>query len=139
MRKALAPFIVATLGGLSFAAFASQDLSGSYACTGRDSHDGDFKVTMTLALDKKQSRGDHTAYIFKMDDGGHATYSGSVVASGSVAAVTFMNDDASKKDFGTGLAKVTKDKDGAFKFEKFYYEPEYKGGGNGVETCVVKR
>jgi hypothetical protein len=114
------------------------DFSGTYACTGTDSHDGDFKATMTLTRDKKNSSGSHAGYVFQMKDD-HTVYDGSAAAHGKLVAITFANQDASKKDFGTSIATVTEEKAGGFKFEKFYYEPEYKGGGHGVETCVTKR
>ena len=116
--------------------FKGFDLSGTYACTGRDAHDGDYKATVTLALDKNNSHANYGGYKFSMKAEGYGGYVGSAAASGNVLAITFANEDPSTKDFGTGIAKVTKAKGGKVKFEKFYYEPEYKGGSHGLETCV---
>jgi hypothetical protein len=119
-------------------AFTGPNLSGTYICTGTDSHDGDFKATMTLALDKKNSRGVFGGYTFVLK-GDHDVYRGSAATNGNLIAVTFANDDPKPKDFGTAIGKVTEEKAGGYKIEKFYFEPEYKGGGNGVEVCVSQR
>lgn len=113
------------------------DLSGTYTCSGRDARDGDFKATVTLTLDKNNSHAAYAAYRFKMDADGYGLYTGSAAGSGNMLAITFANSDASKNDYGTGIAKVFKEKNGKLRFEKFYYEPEYKKeGSHGFESCT---
>ena len=40
--------------------------------------------------------------------------------------------------FGTGIANFSKNKAGKWSFKKFYYEPEFKGGNFGIETCAAR-
>jgi hypothetical protein len=51
-------------------------------------------------------------------------------------AIHFANTDPSTLDYGTGIARFTKGKGGKWSFSKFYYEPAYKGGNHGLETCT---
>ncbi|OIR04198.1 hypothetical protein GALL_136800 [mine drainage metagenome] len=39
----------------------------------------------------------------------------------------------------TGIATVSGNRQGKTAFHKFYYEPEFKGGNNGVEDCVKRQ
>ena len=38
-----------------------------------------------------------------------------------------------------GSFENAKNKQGKLAFHKFYYEPEFKGGNNGVEDCVKRQ
>jgi hypothetical protein len=116
--------------------FTGQDLSGIYTCTGDDAHDGAFKAKVTLSIDKKHSYERYGSYSYRMDVDGFGTYLGVLAASGDAAAITFANEDVSKKDYGTGIAKIEKTRDGKVKFDKFYYQPEYQGSNHGLESCV---
>jgi hypothetical protein len=123
-------------GAAELKPFTGQDLSGIYTCTGDDAHDGAFKAKVTLSIDKKHSYERYGSYSYRMDVDGFGTYWGVLAASGDTAAITFANEDVSKKDYGTGIAKIEKTKDGKIKFEKFYYQPEYQGSNHGMENCV---
>lgn len=118
--------------------FSGPDLSGFYVCTGHDASDGDYKATVKLKLDRKHSHGPYGSYAFEMDADGYGIYPGAAATNGLDMAITFANRDPAKKDYGTGIAKVTLGPNGAVKFEKFYYQLEYKGGNSGVESCVRK-
>jgi hypothetical protein len=90
-----------------------------------------------LSLDRNNSHAAYAGYRFKMDADGYGLYSGSAAGSGSMLAITFANSDTSKNDYGTGIAKVIKGKNGKVRFEKFYYAPEYKKeGSHGFESCI---
>jgi hypothetical protein len=115
-------------------AFDGVDISGVYACVGNDIHDGDTHSTMTVSLDRNYSSGKSGSYKVTVDD----TYTGSIVSNGKQLAMDFANKDLSQNDFGVVLATVSRSSNGKFKIEKFYYEPQYKGGGNGFETCAIK-
>jgi hypothetical protein len=52
--------------------------------------------------------------------------------------VHFALTDQSTKDYGTGIATFAKGKKGKWVFEKYYYEPEFKGGNYGTERCVQR-
>jgi len=116
--------------------FKGLDLSGEYTCTGEDQKDGKFEATMTLTLDKEHSNETFAGYKFQLKAHDGTLYSGSATGNSANLAITFNNNDVSKKDFGTGIGKVVKNKSGKIQIEKFYYEPEYKGGDHGTEICV---
>lgn len=116
-------------------AFTGTDLSGVYSCTGRDAHDGAFKAIVTLKLDPKNSTGKFGGYAYQMQVEGFGLYLGSAASQGNQLAITFANEDPAKKDYGTGIATVTKTKSG-MKLEKFYYQPQYESGNHGFETCI---
>lgn len=116
------------------APFNGVDISGVYACVGNDIHDGASHSTMTVKLDPQYSVGKSGSYKVTVDD----VYTGSIVSNGKQLAMDFANKDLSKNDFGVALATVSRSPNGKVKIEKFYYEPQYMGGGNGVETCTSK-
>lgn len=116
--------------------YRGPDYSGSYHCTGEDGHDGAYKSTVTLKLVPEQSFGKYAAYAFEMKVPGFGTYPGHAAATGADAAIYFANTDQTNKDFGTGIVRFGKAPSGKWRFKKFYYEPEYKGGNYGTETCV---
>jgi hypothetical protein len=119
-------------------AFSGQDYSGVYTCTGNDAHEGKYTGTVTMTLDRNQSTGRYGAYSFKLEVPGFGAYLGEAVGEGNRLAIYFALPDLSTKDYGIGIASIRKEKDGKFSFNKFYYEPEYKGGNTGTETCVQK-
>lgn len=119
--------------------FTGQDYSGVYECTGNDAHEGKYRGTVTMTLDRKQSVGRHGAYRFKLEVPGFGAYHGQAVAEGERVAMYFALQDPATRDYGTGLATIRKDRHGRLGFHKFYYEPEYKGGNHGTEDCVLKK
>ncbi len=119
-------------------AFVGQDYSGVYACTGNDAHEGKYTGTVTMTLDRNQSTGRYGAYSFKLEVPGFGVYLGQAVGEDGRLAIHFALSEPSTKDYGTGIATIHKGKDGKFSFNKFYYEPEYKGGNTGTETCAQK-
>jgi len=115
--------------------FTGTDLSGTYACIGKDKHEGDFKSKVTLTLNPAHSYDHYASYDFRMDVVGYGAYHGTAAADGDNMAVTFAHEDPSTKDYGTGIAKVHHEK-GKVRFTKFYFEEAYKGGSTGTETCI---
>lgn len=69
---------------------------------------------------------------------GYGTYLGQAVAQGTQLAVHFALTDQSTKDYGTGIASFAKNDAGKWNFDKYYYEPEFKGGNFGTENCVQR-
>lgn len=115
--------------------FSGMDLSGVYACTGQDAHDGEFKATVTLKRNAQHSTGKFSGYAYQMQVEGFGLYLGSAAAQGKHLAITFANENPDKKDYGTGIATIVRAKSG-LTLEKFYFQPEYEGGNHGFETCV---
>jgi hypothetical protein len=107
------------------------NLSGQYKCTGVDSHDGKYSGVATFTLDPKSITPQGAGYNWslKEDDG---QYTGMAVFNGKYLAIYFANVDATKKDYGLGIAKFN-----GKTFTKYYYEPQYAGyGSHGLETCT---
>jgi hypothetical protein len=122
----------------SGAGFSGPDYSGMYACTGDDAHEGKYTGKVTLALVKAQSSGQYAAYDFKLEVEGYGAYPGHGAAKGNEMAIYFANTDPATKDFGTGIATFSKNRNGKWTFKKFYYEPQFKGGNHGTEECVQR-
>jgi hypothetical protein len=120
------------------------NLSGNYECNGYDSHDGGFSHSMlNLSLDPKRSELSMglAAYHYGVFTADGTQYMGEAVANGNTLAMYFANMEPSgESDHGVSIGTVTHDVDAQGHeqtvLHKFYYEPDYKGGGNGSETCV---
>ncbi len=119
-------------------AFTGIDYSGIYDCTGQDHLEGPYTGTVTIDLVTAQSEGEYGAYLFKLEVPGYGVYPGHAAAHKKNMAIYFANTDQTGKDFGTGIATFSKNKSGKLSFEKFYYEPEFKGGNFGKEICVKR-
>jgi len=129
-------FLAITPAAIAKPAFTGPDLSGSYDCTGDDSHEGKYTGTVTLELVPSQSLKQFGAYKFKLEVPGYGSYLGQAAANGTQAAMHFALADQNTKDYGTGIASFKKNKAGKWSFNKYYYEPEFKGGNYGTEECT---
>lgn len=118
--------------------FAGQDIGGTYDCTGDDAREGKYTGTVTLALIAAQSTGDYGAYSFSLQVPGFGTYRGQAAVQGMHMAVHFALPDQTTRDYGTGIATLTRSAAGKWSFTKYYYEPEFKGGNHGIERCVQR-
>ncbi|WP_407278009.1 hypothetical protein U5817_15865 [Aromatoleum evansii] len=118
--------------------FKGTDYSGVYDCRGMDSHEGPYNGVVTLELVPSQSNGEHGAYRFKLEVPGYGEYPGHAAAKGREMGIFFANTDPAPKDYGTGLASFAKGKNGKWTFTKYYYQPEFKGGNFGNETCFQR-
>ena len=126
------------LAGKLAGAFAGQDISGTYDCTGDDAREGKYTGTVTLALVAAQSTGDYGAYSFSLQVPGFGTYRGQAAVQGTHMAVHFALPDQTTRDYGTGIATLARSAVGKWSFTKYYYEPEFKGGNHGIERCVQR-
>ncbi|WP_047518347.1 hypothetical protein [Methylophilus sp. Q8] len=120
------------------------DLSGVYACTGNDAHEGKYTGTVTMKLRPEHSKGADASYDFQLEVPDYGVYKGHAAAHGMHAAMHFAlpteNGEYGGKthDFGTGIAEFKKNAKGQLSFRKFYFEPGFKDGNTGVEECVRK-
>lgn len=134
--------IAAALAFVSLPALAAQppftgtDYSGQYQCTGMDSHIGPFEGRVDMQLDPAQSTGEHGAYKFTLTLTDNSLYNGFAVGKDNALAMYFAHTDPALKDYGVGIATIETAADGKVSFSKFYYGPEYEGGGHGMETCI---
>ncbi len=115
--------------------FTGPDLSGTYDCAGDDASEGAYTGTAKLELVRAQSSGDNGAYSFLLEVPGDGSYPGHAAGSGTILAIHFALTDPSTHDFGTGIARFTRTLKGKWRFDKYYYEPEFKGGNHGREHC----
>jgi len=120
------------------------NLAGTYQCQGNDSRDGKYKdAIIELILDSKNSDFAHNygAYGYKFTGSDGSQYTGSVAANKSSLAIYFKNTDHSNPgDQGVEIGTIdykngTQEKT-VVGYHDFYYDPHYKGGGNGFETCI---
>jgi hypothetical protein len=137
-RFVLLAALAASFSATASEPFTGKDYSGIYDCVGNDAKEGEYNGTVTLKLNEKQSSGAYGAYSFKLVVPDYGTYPGQAVSLGKTLAIHFALNDSMSKDYGTGIATVSKNKKGKLSFHKFYYEPEFKGGNNGVEDCVQR-
>ena len=70
---------------------------------------------------------------------GYGRYPGHAASDGPDMAIHFALTDPSTQDYGTGIARFTKTRDGRWQFRKWYYEPAFKGGNFGRETCTQQK
>ena len=134
----LTPLFFVWLSASAQSAFTGTNFSGIYDCTGQDNSEGAYKGKVTIHLVKEKSAGEYSSYQFKLEVPGFGAYPGNAAARENNMAIYFANTDASTKDFGTGIANFSKNKAGKWSFKKFYYEPEFKGGNFGIETCTAR-
>ena len=114
---------------------ALPDLSGTYDCKGLDSKEGAYTATVTMTRNPSESVERYGSYGYAMQVPGYGTYLGEAVATADHIAIRFALVDPTTRDFGTGLARITR-RGPKTTFEKFYYEPEFKGGNHGTERCT---
>lgn len=117
--------------------FKGTDYSGVYDCRGMDSHEGPYSGIVTLELVHGQSNAEYGAYRFKLEVPGYGVYDGHAAAKGREMGIFFAHTNPTPKDYGTGIASFTR-KNGKWSFTKYYYEPEFKGGNFGSETCFQR-
>lgn len=111
------------------------DFTGTYDCKGQDFKEGPYTGSVTLERVAAQDAPPYRAYRFQLDVPGYGAYPGHAAAKGHHMAIYFANTDLKDADYGTGLASFTKARNGKWSFTKYYYEPEFKGGNHGIETC----
>lgn len=116
------------------APFTGTDYSGVYTCRGEDHHDGKYKGTLTLKMDRMQSTGPYGAYSLTLKVPDYGTYTGEAVSLNKTLALRFALSKSSD-DHGLGIATVKTDHRGVVSFRKYYYEPDYKKGNWGMEEC----
>jgi len=137
IKKILASLAFASLPALAAQPpFTGTDYSGSYQCTGMDSHIGEYKGTVDMKLNPEQSTGPYGAYSFTLTLPDNALYNGFAAAHRKSLAIYFAYTDPAPKDYGVGIAQIKTAADGRVSFSKYYYGPEYEGGGYGMETCI---
>jgi len=83
----------------------------------------------------------YISYHYNVKEADGTTYAGAAVASGNTLAMYFVNQKpGSSADQGVSLGFISHDQNAqgatATQIHKFYYEPNYQGGGKGAELCT---
>ncbi len=144
MTNWMARWMVSVLCCAIFCPAYAMDMSGVYACTGDDAHEGKYTGTVTMKLRPEHSKGQDASYDFQLEVPDYGTYQGHAAVNGMHAAMHFALPaengvyGGKTQDFGTGIATFKKNAKGQLTFRKFYFEPAFKGGNTGVEECVRK-
>lgn len=140
MKKLAVLSILLMFSGLAEAkpAFTGHNFSGVYECTGSNDHIGDYKVKVTLKLNRISSFGKIGAYFYDMETENSVTYAGHAIADSNRLSLTLQATDRRSADNSIGYATMKKDSHGHWTFRKNYYEPNDNGGVNGTEFCVLK-
>lgn len=122
--------------------FIGENFTGIYQCMGDDAHEGKYSGTVMMKLKPEHSHGECGSYDFELKVAEYGVYSGHAASHGNVVAMHFALPQQGSQyggktqDFGTGISKFKKNKQGKWTFHKFYFEPKFKGGNTGLEDCV---
>lgn len=120
------------------------DFSGIYDCQGDDAHEGKYTGVVTMQLKPEHSKGVYASYDFKLEVPQYGAYVGHAAVNGNVAAMHFALPQEGSvyggktQDFGTGVATFKTNAAGKLTFQKFYFEPFFKGGNTGLEDCIKR-
>lgn len=133
-------------------ASVTDNLAGSYACTGYDKQDKALSCSLTITLNAKNSilENGYGAYNLTMVappsmivEGlpPNIAATGSIASNGNTFAMSFKNTNPkAPTDYGTAIGVVTHDQDEKgvthTKLHFFSYQSAYKGGDNSVWICV---
>lgn len=118
------------------APFTGTDYSGRYECTGTDSHIGEYRGVVDMTIDDKQSTGKYAAYTFTLTLSDNSLYKGFAAGTSDSVAMYFAHTDPTSKDYGVGSAQFVPTPEGKVSFIKYFYGPDYEGGGHGMEYCL---
>ena len=113
-----------------------EDYSGHYNCTGKDAHEGHYTGTVKMVRQPQYSQPNQASYSFSLDVPGYGLYLGYAIVRHNQAAIYFGLPGQKNQDYGVGIAEFSHDSSGHVQFDKFYYEPEFKGGNTGSEHCI---
>ena len=67
--------------------FTGTDYSGVYECKGMDSHIGEFKGTVDMQLNARQSTGHYGAYTFRLTLADKSVYDGFAAANADLSLI----------------------------------------------------
>ena len=109
------------------------DLSGIYACVGRDEHLGPYQEREDIRLESMHHVGNSRGYRVKGSIDGNVVYTGEAIAIGKHFALNFQSS-SDKTDHGVTMGNINFK--GPIKFEGEYFESEYSGGNSGTVACT---
>lgn len=112
--------------------------SGVYACKGNNNKVGDYVFTLTLKLNKPNSRDEINVYDVTGQTENATSYFGRALAIANRMSLAFRVSDHKENIFGVGLAVFKLNQEKSWTFTTQYYEPDDQGGISGTEACVFQ-
>ncbi len=112
--------------------------SGIYACKGNNNKVGDYIFTLTLKLNKPNSRDEINVYDVTGQTENATSYFGRALAIANRMSLAFRVSDHKENFFGVGLAVFKLNQEKSWSFTTQYYEPDDQGGISGTEVCVFQ-
>lgn len=112
--------------------------SGVYACKGNNKKVGDYEFTLTLKLNKLNSRESVYVYDVTGQTENATNYFGKALANGNKMSLAFRISDYKENTFGVGMAVFKLNQEKSWTFTTQYYEPDDQDGISGTEVCVFQ-
>ncbi len=112
--------------------------SGVYACKGNNNKVGDYVFTLTLKLNKPNSRDEINVYDVTGQTENATSYFGRALAIANRMSLAFRVSDHKENIFGVGLAVFKLNQEKSWSFTTQYYEPDDQDGISGTEVCVFQ-
>lgn len=113
-----------------------KNYAGAYVCKGNNSKVGDYGFTLTLKLNKSNSREEMSVYDLTGETENSTMYSGNAVAIANKMSLAFRINDHKDNVFGSGMAVFKLNQDKLWTFTTHYFEPDETGGVSGTDVCV---
>jgi hypothetical protein len=112
--------------------------SGVYACKGNNNKVGDYVFTLTLKLNRSNSRDEINVYDVTGQTENATSYFGRALAIANRMSLAFRVSDHKENIFGVGLAVFKLNQEKSWSFTTQYYEPDDQDGISGTEVCVFQ-
>lgn len=112
--------------------------SGVYACKGNNNKVGDYEFTLTLKLNKTNSRENANVYDVTGRTENDTNYFGKALANGNKMSLAFRISDYKENTFGVGMAVFKLNQEKSWTFTTQYYEPGENDGISGTEVCAYQ-
>jgi hypothetical protein len=115
-----------------------KNYSGVYACKGNNTKVGDYVFTLTLKLNKPNSREDVNVYDVTGQTENATNYFGKALAISNRMSLAFRISDYKENIFGVGMAVFKLNQEKSWTFTTQYYEPDQNDGISGTEVCALQ-
>jgi hypothetical protein len=119
--------------------FSGTDYSGTYLCRGLDAKEREYTAKMQLEIQFRYSQGSYAAYRLSLDIPGQGSFIGHAASESDRMALHFTKTEKDTTEYGTGIAKMKRNKQGRWTFTNYFYSPEFQNGNMGFETCVREK
>ena len=115
-----------------------RNFSGVYACKGNNTKVGDYVFTLTLKLNRPNSRDEVNVYDVTGQTENATNYFGRALAIANKMSLAFRISDYKENIFGVGMAVFKLNQEKSWTFTTQYYEPDQNDGISGTEVCALQ-